>query len=286
MKTISVKSFAKINVCLEVKKKRKDGYHELDMVMLPISLHDSILISELKNAPDNLLSIDDFSTGFFDFDIVVKMLDEFEKKYHFGKKFNVSIHKVIPMQAGLGGGSSNAAFVLTAVNKYAKVNVNDEDLITLTKSLGADIPFFIKCRPSRCQGIGEVLTEINIKNQYYVLLVKPNEGCTTKTVFDISDTMVLKTGNVEEVIKALEGGDDEALANNIFNALEAPAVTLVPEISIIEEKLRSKGLKIVQMSGSGSSVFAMSTDKKLIKKVARDLEKEDKYTVIVTKTMK
>ena len=286
MKTISVKSFAKINVCLDVVGKRSDGYHDLDMVMIPIHLHDSILISELKHAPDNMFSMDDFSTGFLDYNIVVKVLDEFEKKYQFGRHFNISIHKVIPMQAGLGGGSSNAAVTLNAVNKYVGVNASEEELIELTKSLGADIPFFIKCKAARCQGIGEKLTEINVKNQYYVLLVKPQEGCPTRTVYNLADSMTLKTGNVDEVVKALEEGNDEALETLIFNGLEGPAVTLVPEIPVIEEKLRNAGLKIVQMSGSGSSVFALSTNKKLIKKVAKDLEKENKYTVIVTKTIK
>ena len=116
------------------------------------------------------------------------------------------------------------------------------------------------------------------------LLVKPYEGCSTKGVYEVSDKMELSVGNVETVIQALETGDDELLANSIFNALEAPAASLVPEILVIKQKLLDCGFKIVQMTGSGSAVFALSTDKKLVKNAAKLFE--DKYIVEVTKVLK
>jgi 4-diphosphocytidyl-2C-methyl-D-erythritol kinase len=109
-------------------------------------------------------------------------------------------------------------------------------------------------------------------------------GCSTEKVFKLSDTMDLKIGNVEDVIKALEEGDDVKLAQSICNSLEPAAISLVPEIQVIIDKLKMHGLNIVQMSGSGSAVFAMSTDKKLIKNVAKELEKE--YLVELTKVLK
>lgn len=286
MKTILAKSYAKINICLDIKGTNKDGYHNLDMVMLPIELHDSIQITELKHAPDNMFSMDDFTTGVLDHNIVVLLLDKFAELYSFKNKFNINIHKAVPTQAGLGGGSSNAAFTIKAVNDYLKLNVSEEELIKMSKPYGADIPFFIKCKPARCQGIGEILTPITIKNKYYVLIVKPLAGCATREVYKMADSMELKTGSVEDVIKALETGDDELLGKSIFNALEEPASKLVPEILDVKQGLKDQGLKIVQMSGSGSSVFALSTDKKALKRAEKAMEKKGNYDIVLTKLVK
>lgn len=284
MKSLLLKSYAKINICLNVIGKQEDGYHQLDMVMLPLTLHDSILLTKVKNITDNYVTTDDFLLGDVQYNLATFAIDTMQKKYGFDSKFQVFIHKILPMQAGLGGGSSNAAATMLGVNKYLKLNIPEDELIDVAKQLGADVPFFIKNVPARCQGIGEKITPITVKNNYYVLLIKPNQGCSTKATFNLADTMEIKTYDVEAVIKALEEGDDELLANSIGNSLEPAAISQVPEVQIIKDELKAKGLKIVLMSGSGSTVFALSTDKKLIKKIAR--EYEDKYRVEVTKILK
>lgn len=284
MKSLLLKSYAKINICLNVVGKRPDGYHELDMIMLPLKLHDSILFTELPNAKDHFVTIDDFSLGLFQYNIATTSLQKMEARYGFTNKFRITIHKVIPMQSGLGGGSSNAGCVINAVNSYLKLNLPYEELVALSTGLGADIPFFLTNKPARCTGIGEKVEFINVKNDYYVLLVKPEAGCSTQGVYQVSDKMELPMGDVEKVKEALEKGDDDLLAQSIFNALEQPAISLVPEIQIIKDKLKLAGLKIVQMTGSGSCVFALSTDKHLIHSVARQLENQ--YLVEVTKVLK
>lgn len=284
MKSLLLKSYAKINICLNVVGKRPDGYHELDMIMLPLKLHDSILFTELPNAKDHFVTIDDFSLGLFQYNIATTSLQKMEARYGFTNKFRITIHKVIPMQSGLGGGSSNAGCVINAVNSYLKLNLPYEELVALSTGLGADIPFFLTNKPARCTGIGEKVEFINVKNDYYVLLVKPEAGCSTQGVYQVSDKMELPMGDVEKVKEALETGDDDLLAQSIFNALEKPAISLVPEIQIIKDKLKLAGLKIVQMTGSGSCVFALSTDKHLIHSVARQLENQ--YLVEVTKVLK
>ena len=284
MKNLHIRSFAKINISLNITKKREDGFHELDSVMLPISLHDSLVVSKLNNAPDNYVTVDDFSIGTFSYNLATFSIEKLQSVYHFNDKFRILIHKVIPIQAGLGGGSSNAAFTMKAVNTMLKLGASDEELIKLATPLGCDIPFFIKCVPARVQGVGEILTPISIKNNYHVLLVKPETGCSTKEVYGISDTMDLKTGDIDAVIKALEEGDDELLAKNISNALQEPAIKVVPAIQCIIDELRSYGLDIVQVTGSGSAVFAMSTNRSLLKRVFKKLE--DKYQVELAKVLK
>ena len=283
MKSLHIRSFAKINISLNITKKREDGFHELDSVMLPISLHDSLVVAKL-NATDNFVTVDDFSIGTFNYNLATFSIEKLQSVYHFNDKFRILIHKVIPIQAGLGGGSSNAAFTMKAVNTLLKLGASDDELIELGKTLGCDIPFFIKCKPARVQGVGEILTPITIKNNYYVLLVKPEAGCSTKEVYAISDQMDLKTCNIDNVVKALEEGDDELLADNISNALQEPAIKLVPSIQTIIDELKENGLKIVQVTGSGSAVFALSTDKKLLLKCLKKLE--DKYEVELAKIMK
>ena len=284
MKSLHIRSFAKINISLNITKKREDGFHELDSVMLPISLHDSLVVSKLNNAPDNYVTVDDFSIGTFSYNLATFSIEKLQSVYHFNDKFRILIHKVIPIQAGLGGGSSNAAFTMKAVNTMLKLGATDEELIKLATPLGCDIPFFIKCVPARVQGVGEILTPITIKNNYHVLLVKPEAGCSTKEVYEISDSMDLKTCDIDAVIKALEEGDDELLAKNVSNALQEPAIKVVPAIQCIIDELRSYGLDIVQVTGSGSAVFAMSTNKGLLKKVFKKLE--GKYQVELAKVLK
>ena len=284
MKSLHIRSYAKINLCLNITGKRKDGYHELDMVMVPISLHDSLVVDLLKKSPDNFVTVDDFSIGSFNYNLATFSIDKLRNVYHFDEKFRILIHKVIPIQAGLGGGSSNAACSLKAVNDLLQLGASDEELMEIGKTLGCDIPFFVKCKPARCKGLGEILEPIEIKNNYYVLIVKPEAGCSTREVYLAADSMDLPVCNVDNVIKALQEGDDDLLAASMGNALQAPAITLVPQIQTIIDELHDCGLKIVQQTGSGSAVFALSTDKKLLKKVLKQFE--NKYQVELARVLK
>lgn len=284
MKSLHIRSYAKINLCLNITGKREDGFHELDMIMLPISLHDSLIVSKLNKSIDNFVTVDDFSIGSFTYNLATFAIDKLQSVYHFNEKFRVLIHKVIPIQAGLGGGSSNAACTMKAVNTLLNLGATEEQLMEYGKELGADIPFFVKCKPARCRGIGEIIDPIEIKNNYYVLLVKPEMGCSTREVYQTADTMDLAVCDMDKVIKALAEGDDDLLAESIANSLQAPAISLVPVIQEIINELKESGLKIVQMTGSGSAVFALSTDKKLLKKVLKKFE--NKYQVELAKVLK
>ena len=282
MKSLHIRSYAKINLCLNITGKREDGFHELDMIMLPISLHDSLIVSKLSKSIDNFVTVDDFSIGSFKYNLATFAIDKLQSVYHFDEKFRILIHKVIPIQAGLGGGSSNAACTMKAVNTLLNLGASEEQLMEYGKELGADIPFFVKCKPARCRGIGEIIDPIEIKNNYYVLLVKPEMGCSTREVYQAADTMDLAVCDMDKVLKALAEGDDDLLAESIANSLQAPAISLVP--TIIIDELKDSGLKIVQMTGSGSAVFALSTDKKLLKKVLKKFE--NKYQVELAKVLK
>ena len=285
MKKLVVQSYAKINLCLDITGVREDGYHLLDMVMVPISLHDTLLIEETPRAVDNYITLDEFIIGDAQNNTVTQAINYLDDKYHLNTKFKIDMHKVIPMKAGLGGGSSNAAFTLKTISAYKKLNATEEELHNAAVKIGADVPFFIKNKPARCKGIGDILEPITIKNDYFVLIVKPEKGCPTKEVFARYDKQQNKVhGNVDTVVKALEEGDDELLANSMFNVLEDASIKVVPEIQNIKDELKDLGFKLVLMSGSGSSVFALSTDKKLIKLANKKLE--NKYYTTIAKILK
>ena len=286
MKKNVVRSYAKINVCLDITGLRNDGYHLLDMVMLPLELHDTLLIEETPHAVDNYITLDDFTTiGDSQYNTVSKALDLIDEIHPLNTKFKIDMHKVIPMKAGLGGGSSNAAFALKTINDYKKLNLTDEQIHNIAVKIGADVPFFVQNKPARCRGIGDEIIPINVKNDYYVLIVKPESGCSTKEVYSLYDREKdVKRGNVIDVVKALENGDDELLAKSIFNVLEAPAIKMVPEIQTVKDELKALGFNIVMMTGSGSAVFALTTDKKLAKYGLKKLE--NKYNVMLTKVIK
>lgn len=285
MKKIVVQSYAKINLCLDISGVREDGYHLLDMVMLPISLHDTLLIEETPRAIDNYITIDEFTIGDSQYNTVTQAIDYLENRFKLNTKFKIDMHKVIPMKAGLGGGSSNAAFTLKAISQYKKLEASDEELHNAAVKIGADVPFFVKNKPARCKGIGDIIEPINVKNDYLVYIVKPEKGCPTKDIFAIADKKHnWPHGNVENVVKALEEGDDDLLGNIVFNVLEESSYQVVPEIKAIKDELKEIGFKIVLMSGSGSAVFGLTTDKKLIKEANKKLE--NRYYTTVARVLK
>jgi 4-diphosphocytidyl-2C-methyl-D-erythritol kinase len=282
-----VKCYAKINIVLNVLGKYNDKLHRVDMVLLPLELHDSIQISRLKNsAKENYITFFDYSMGGIENNLVTKVITNFQKNCEHKQFYRIVINKCIPISAGLGGGSSNAAGTLLAINKLTKANLPMDELSKIGFELGSDIPFFLYNSPARVTGAGEVVEPIEIKNNYYVLVVKPKQGLSTKEVYEKSDQLELDTYDVDKVIEALKNGDDELLEQSIGNALEKPALELLPEIQNIKDELKSLGCKIVLMSGSGSSVFAMSTDKKLIKNAFHKFIDRSEFDVEMCKVHK
>ena len=278
-----LKSHAKINLAINIKGKKEDGYHDLDMIMLPLKLFDFIEIDRL-NYKDTYIVCDEIDSLSGKYNLVNDTISLLRKKYGFDTNYLVKIHKEIPIKAGLGGGSSNAAAVLKAVVKDNKIDATTDELIELSKSIGADVPYFLYNQPARVEGIGEKVTPIKIKHKYYVLLVKPDEGLATKSVFDECDAHEKKFTDIDALIDALANGDEDKIAALMYNALEDAAMCLLPEIKKIKDSLKEDGLNMVMMSGSGSCVYALS---KSWLKLARLKPKYEKlgYEVVLTKIL-
>ncbi len=280
-----IKAFAKINAYLDVINKRDDGYHDLKMVMLPLELHDSIEIEYLPYLVDSYITVDHVDLQEAKYNLITKTIKALREKYNFKQNFNITVHKEIPIKAGLGGGSSNAAATMKALNHILKLNLSDKEMKDIALTLGADVPFCLDNQPSIVEGIGEKLTKIALKHQYFVLILKPKTGLSTKRVFEFSNTLELDHGNIDDVVNALEKGDDELLGKSMFNSLEKASILLAPEIQEYKDMLVKDGFKMVLMSGSGSAVYGLTTDKNFAKNMYHRYERNG-YEVYLTRTLK
>lgn len=280
-----VKAPAKINLFLDVLSKRDDGYHDLDMVLLPLELHDTIQLEYLPNNTTTHITSDFVEKQVIEHNLIHRTHELLRTEYGYDYNFNITVHKEIPIYAGMGGGSSNAAAALKAFKKYGKIKMTEEEETAFCLKLGADVPFCMKNLPSHVQGIGEKVTPIALKKQFNVLVIKPKQGLSTKRVFEESDKYELKHGDVNKLIKALEDGDEEAIGKSMFNSLEEVSIALCPEIQKIKDMMKKDGFKCVLMTGSGSCVFALTSNYALA--LSKYIKYDRKgYEVYLTKTLK
>lgn len=279
--SLTLKSFAKINVSLRVISKRPDGYHELEMVNLPLELHDVITLEKTPAGSGLYVTCDDVALSNTRHNLCTKMARAVKERFALGDDYNIAIHKEIPYAAGMGGGSSNAAAVMKGMVELSHISASDEELVQLGASLGADIPFFMRGKPCLVKGIGEQLTPISVKKKYFCLLVKPEEGLSTKAVYEACDNFPRSEKiNTKNVIDALKFGDDALLAHSMGNDLYAPGLSICPKVGEIVNQLKEDGLAISNMTGSGSACFALSTDLKKLREEAKKFDKKGMLTIL------
>ena len=265
-----VRAYAKLNLVLNVTKNKKEGYHEIESLMIPISLHDSIDISLLKEGNNTYVTCDSFELAGEQFNTVTKVIEILRKRYQFKDNFRVIIYKRVFIAGGLGGGSSDAAAVILAINKMLKLNMTDEEMIEVAREVGSDVPFFLFNKPAIVSGTGEKIQLLEpFKKQYWCMVLKPKQGLSTKDVYNKFDEMNCEgtKTDINKVIEAYEN-DEFTLGSEISNDLEVPAISMCPEVQKIKDELiREYGLGCVMMTGSGSTVFVLSANKKQLFKI-------------------
>lgn len=254
----TIKSNAKINIGLNVEGKLPNGYHLLDMVMVPISLSD-ILDIEFVSVPGDLhidSNKEDIPRG--SENILYKVYEKFYKKTGLKKEeIKIFLEKNIPHEAGLGGGSSNGALFLKLLNEHHKNILSLDEMLELGKTVGADIPFFILNRPCRVQGIGEKLEEIENNLNCKLIVIKPNFGVSTAKAYkNVGEIKSLKKGNIEQILEGLKRNSLDMVRQNIENSLEQGLLLDNEDIIGFRKELASFGELEFFMSGSGSAYFA------------------------------
>lgn len=261
---MKVRAYAKINLALDVVKKREDGYHELDMIMAPISLHDLIYIDKIDQGIE--ITSNSYKMPTDERNIMYQVADKLIQKYNIPYGVKIHIYKHIPTQAGLAGGSADGAAVLKAMNHMFHLHLSLEDLAAIGKEVGADIPFCIYEKMALVRGIGEKLEFINNDFKCYLLLVKPKKGVSTKKSFGMLDLTNAYHPQIMDMKQGIETNDYQKVVENLGNTLEGPSLEIVPEIKTIKEEMMELGFDGALMSGSGSCVFAMTKDEKLLEK--------------------
>lgn len=261
---MKIKAHAKINLCLNVVGKRMDGYHELEMIMVPLTLHDVI---HLASAKEDRFTCSDASLAMNEHNTVVKAVNLMRKHYHINQHFRIHVEKNIPTQAGLAGGSADGAAVMRGIATYMNLHVSRDELAQLAKQIGADVPFCIMQTCAFVKGIGETIEPFHMNGKFDILLVKPNAGVPTGKAFSMLDFETCSHPDCEQVKVYLQQDKFEELSDVISNSLEDSAFKIVPEIASIKKELQHMGLPVVLMSGSGSCVFALTRDKKQLEEV-------------------
>ena len=278
------KANAKINLSLKVLGTREDGFHLLEMVNLPIELHDIIEIETFETGAHSFITCDDLRLKDAKHNLCNKALEAMREEFNFKQQFIIRIHKEIPFQAGLGGGSGNAATVMKAINSLLHLHADEETLCRIGAKVGADVPFFLKNKPAKVTGIGENTEFIRVKKPYHCLIVKPEEGLSTKEVYSVCENFPNQDINTQGVVDGLASGDLDLVAKSMGNDLMLPAISLLPIIAEIVADMKKMGLQVSMMSGSGSSCFALCDDIKKTKDAYRYFEKKG-FIVALTKVI-
>jgi len=271
---MKIKAHAKVNVGLDVVSKREDGYHELSMVMLPIELYDLIdiepaLETSFKCTPPYRIRPEK--------NTLLKAIEVCREARPFTQHFKIHLHKTIPSQAGLGGGSSDAAAVINYLDVYFDWHLSMEEKIALAVKVGADVPFCLFNKPAIVGGIGEKLSFFELKKPLEMILIQPHKGVSTKLAFKDLDIKNLTHPNITQIAQALSEGDELNLYEHMGNSLENRAIALVPEIAVIKNELLDYGLDFSMMTGSGSVVMGFSSDENVLHRAIKDLKSQYRF---------
>lgn len=253
------RSYAKINLTLDVLNKRSDGYHNVEMIMQTLNLYDLVLVD--RDASGISISTNLKYLANNEKNIAYKAAEAFYTTLGIKGGVKIMIHKNIPVAAGLAGGSGNAAAVLLAMNMLYNTGLSVDELCKIGLSLGADIPFCIQGGTQLAEGIGEILTPIKTIAAYYVLLVKPPINVSTPIIYNEIDRLKrTKKPNTQAMIKALENNDICSVAKNLCNVMENVTEGMHPIINGIKSKMLSDGALGASMSGSGPTIFGIFDD--------------------------
>ena len=272
---MKINAYAKINLALEVMD-IENGYHKVNNLMVPIALHDEI---EMKVSDSIQIEDDPFPMD----NIMRKAIELFFLKTNISSGVYIKIKKNIPSQAGLGGGSSDAAATLLGLNMLYETNLSDDELISLSSSLGSDVGFFIKNKVALCTGRGEIVNTLDIKMpKLNVLLIKPNVGLSTKEIYKNYEYLgEPKEDKINGIINALQNKQKKKKKRNIFNDLKRVSLRFSKELREIYNEIKELGIDVF-VSGSGPTMYVVDPTKEEILKI-KDVAKGDTY-ILLTNT--
>ena len=273
MNSISLKAYAKINIGLDVTGKLPDGYHLVKMIMQNIDLYDEVVLTENVSGDIRLdMNVDFLPTD--ERNLAYKAAKLMKEDFGIDRGIDIYIRKNIPAAAGMAGGSTDAAAVMTGMNKLFDLNIDRNILMEHGLKLGADVPYCIMGGTALAEGIGEKLTQLSPCPDCYVLVAKPDISVSTAYVYTnlVLDGTTVHP-DIDMVRNALESGDIRTAAQNMGNLLENVTQKEYPVISEIKHIMDDNGALGSLMSGSGPSVFGIFDTKGQAQTACKALEK-------------
>ncbi|MEK6765489.1 MAG: 4-(cytidine 5'-diphospho)-2-C-methyl-D-erythritol kinase [Planctomycetota bacterium] len=268
---ISLKASAKINLFLEILGKREDGYHEIETVMQEIDLVDNLQFEEIQEGVK--LKCNNKNIPSDENNLVCKAANLIVNECGIKKGVLISLEKNIPVGAGLGGGSSDAATTLKALNSLWKIGLSDVDLMEFAARLGSDIPFFIKGKTALCSGRGENITPIEVKSEMNYLIIFPHINISTTTIYrNLKIDLTKKRKDVSFFLNALKYSKVADISKLLFNRLEEVIFATYPDLLRVKSSLEHFDFCGLSVSGSGSAFFGLCNDRRQAEVIKGKLE--------------
>lgn len=274
MNEIKLKAYGKINLGLDVLRKRPDGYHDLDMIMQTVGIYDDVAVRKNCNARNIIVETDEFTlpndNGNLAYRAAKLLLDEFDIK----EGVCIYIKKVIPIAGGMAGGSADCAATLKGVNQLFELGLSERELMERGVTLGADVPYCVMGGTARARGIGDILNKLPAPPQCHVIIAKPGISVSTAYVYSrIKPEQIELRPDIEGIVEAINNSDLYRMAKLIHNVMEDVTVGENPIIKQIEDVLKNNGAINAIMSGSGPTVFGLFDNKKKAEKAVNELKK-------------
>lgn len=259
---MKLRAFAKINLGLDVIRRREDGYHEVRMIMQTIQMYDQLEM-EKKNTPGIDLTTNLSYIPVNENNLVYKAAKLLMDQYHIREGVSIDLNKFIPVAAGMAGGSSDAAATLVGMNKLFHLGLSKEELMKIGVKIGADVPYCIMRGTALSEGIGEKLTPLSPMPSCYILIGKPGISVSTKFVYtNLKLNEHTKHPDIDGMLQALKQQDLRGITDRMENVLESVTIPAYPVIEEIKNHMKEHGALNALMSGSGPTVFGIFDDKK------------------------
>lgn len=256
----SGKGAAKINLAIDVLRKRPDGYHDVCMIMQSVALYDTINVRTSRDGikvVTNSAQIPSDSSN-----IVYKAAEYLKIKYNVKKGAIITIDKVIPVAAGLAGGSADAAATIKLLDKLWDLRLSKSEMLDAGRKLGSDVPFCLQGGTALAEGLGDKLTQLKSLPQCFILLAKPSMAVSTQEVYQgLKLEEITERPNIRAMMDAIDAGNVGQVAGNMCNVLETVTTKKCPQIGELKDKLLEYGALGSMMSGSGPTVFGMFGDR-------------------------
>ena len=284
--TITLPAFAKINLTLRVLGKRADGYHDLETIFQTVSLHDTIKIT-LLDQPHIILSCSDRSLSPGEDNLVIRAARALQRRFAPQRGARVHLEKRIPFQAGLGGGSSDAAVTLIGLAALLALTATKEDFLAIASQLGADVPLFLFGGMIRGTGIGDQLEPLADLPEKFLLILKPNASVSTSDAYKALDERSLTTPNSKTILSTSPRSKifDKADFASLTNDFEVVAFNLAPEIRRARAALLRAGANAALLAGSGSAVFGIFDSEDAQRRAIQAIELETGWRVFPCRTV-